>query len=243
MSRKDIQRERMWHYFINAAADLIENVGIEHITARKVAERAGFTTSTIYNYFQELSHVIFFASMRYTKPYLEQLPLYMDQGRNTLEKWLYGWECFCKESFKHPQIYASIFINHLGSVPENLLNHYYNIYRNDLVRLPEHLQSIILEHTLSIRSSLYVQQAVDEGMLNQEDVSYISEVTLLIWKGMMTNVLNQRRRYSSPEAMQQTLHLIHKSVMTVVPAEKQKDVNLVFHFDHRYSKPLFDESH
>ncbi|QQK79570.1 TetR/AcrR family transcriptional regulator [Salicibibacter cibi] len=232
MSSKEIQRERMWHYFINAAADLIEEVGIEKITARKVAERAGFTTSTIYNYFQELSHVIFFASMRYTKPYLEHLPLYMAQGRNTLEKWLYGWECFCKESFKHPQIYASIFINHLGSIPENLLNHYYSIYKNDLVRLPEHLQSIILEHTLSIRSSLYVQQAVDEEMLSQGDVNYISEVTLLIWKGMMMNVLNQRRTYSETEAMQQTLQLIQKTVMKVVPEEKQNDVKVVFHFDH-----------
>lgn len=161
LSRKDIQKERMWHYFINAASETIDEVGISQVRARTVAERAGFTTSTIYNYFREFSHVIFFAAMRYTKPYIEQLPQYMDQGTNTLEKWLYSWECFCKESFKHPQIYSHIFISNLKQVPEDLLDHYYSMYKHELVGLPDQVQSIVLQHTLSTRSSLYIQHAVE----------------------------------------------------------------------------------
>lgn len=231
MSRKEIQKERMWHYFINASTELIDEVGIEQITARRVADRAGFTTSTIYNYFQEFSHVIFFAAMRYTKPYIEQLPKYLGQGTNTMEKWLYSWECFCKESFKHPQIYAHIFINNLGQVPVDLLNHYYSLYRNELVNLPKQIQSIISEHTLSTRSYLFLQQAVDEGFIREEKIAYISEVTLLIWKGMLVDVINQRTHHSKTEAMVKTLNLVHETVMEIIPVEKQQDVNVQFNIE------------
>ncbi|MBB6449970.1 hypothetical protein HNR44_001948 [Geomicrobium halophilum] len=73
-----------------------------------------------------------------------------------------------------------------------------------------------------------MQQAVDEGMLHEDDVLYLSEVTLLIWKGMMTDILNHRRAYSQAEAMQKVLQIIHKSVMMVIPKEKQKDVSVSF---------------
>lgn len=228
LSRKEIQRERMWHYFVNAASEIIDEVGIKQVRAKAVAERAGFTTSTIYNYFQEFSHVIFYAGMRYTKPYIEQLPQYMAQGTNTLEKWLYSWECFCKESFKHPEIYSHIFISDLKRVPEDLLEYYYSMYKNELVGLPDQVQTIVLEHTLTTRTYLYVQQVVDEGFILKEDVDYIIEATLLIWKGMLTDILNQRKPYSQTEAMAKTLYLIHETIMNVVPADKKQQVNVEY---------------
>lgn len=224
--RKEIQKERMWRYFVDATVEIIAKEGVENVTIRKVADKAGYTSSTVYNYFQELSHLIFFAAMRFTKDYIDDLPKYMDQGTNTIEKWLYGWVCFCKHSFEKPNIYSVIFINNLGSVPEDLLDHYYKTYQNDLVGLPAQIQSIILEHTLSKRSALYLQQAVDEGLMDQEDVEFISETTRLIWMGMMTTVLNNRRNYSTDEAIGETLHYIYESVMKVVLPEKKNEINV-----------------
>lgn len=226
--RREIQKERMWRYFVDATVEMIEKEGIENVTIRKVADKAGFTSSTVYNYFQELSHLIFFASMRFTKDYIEDLPKYMDQGTNTIEKWLYSWECFCKHSFKQPEIYSVIFINNLGTVPEDLLEHYYETYQNDLVGLPEPIQNIILEHTFSKRSALYVQQAVNEGLMKQKDVAFISDTTMLIWKGMLTTVMNHRRNYSAAEAISQTLDYVYQSVMKVIPPEKRNEVNVQF---------------
>jgi AcrR family transcriptional regulator len=223
--RKEIQKERMWRYFIDATVEIIDQEGIENVTIRKVADKAGFTSSTVYNYFQELSHLIFFAAMRFTRDYIKDLPKYMDQGTNTIEKWLYGWVCFCKHSFEKPHIYSVIFINNLGLVPEDLLDHYYKTYRNDLIGLPEQIQSIILEHTLSKRSTLFVQQAVNEGLIKQKDVEFISETTHLIWMGMMTTVLNNRRTYSIDEANRQTMYYVYESVMKVVPPEKRHEIS------------------
>ncbi|TCP30883.1 TetR family transcriptional regulator [Scopulibacillus darangshiensis] len=218
----------MWRYFVDATVDVIEKEGIENVTIRKVADLAGYTSSTVYNYFQELSHLVFFAAMRFTKNYIDDLPRYIDKGSNTIEKWLYTWECFCKHSFDKPEIYAVIFVNNLGSVPEDLLEHYYKTYRSDLIGLPEPIQSIILEHAFSRRSALYVQQAVDEGLIEGKDVAFISETTMLIWQGMLTTVLNQRRNVTTKEAARQTLDYVYESVMKVIPTDKRKEINVQF---------------
>jgi AcrR family transcriptional regulator len=223
--RKEIQKERMWRYFVEATVEVIEEQGIENVTIRKVADKAGYTSPTVYNYFQELSHLIFFSAMRFTKDYIEDLPKYMNQGTNTIEKWLYSWACFCKHSFEKPNIYAIIFINDLGSVPEDFLDHYYKTYKNDLVGLPEQIQSIILEHTLSKRSVLFLQQAINEELIDAKDVEFIAETTLLIWKGMMMTVLNNRRKYSTDEAIRQTMYYVYESVMKVIPPEKKNEIN------------------
>lgn len=49
--RKDIQRERVRGYFLQAAKDLIATEGLGELTTKKIGERAGFSYATIYNYF------------------------------------------------------------------------------------------------------------------------------------------------------------------------------------------------
>lgn len=224
--RKIIQKNRMWHYFVDAAVEIIETEGIDKITIRKVADKAGFTSSTVYNYFDELSHLVFFAAMRFTKDYIEDLPNYLDKGSNTIEKWMYSWECFCKYTFERPKIYSLIFINNLGSAPKDLLDHYYEVYKDDLLGLPEEIQLIILEHTIPIRSALFLKLAEEnEEIIKTEDIEFISDVTFFIWKGMMTTVLNNRRKYTTEEAINKTLSYIYKSVMLIVDEDKREKIN------------------
>lgn len=226
--RKEIQRARMWRYFIDAATEVLEEEGIDHFTVRKIADKAGFTSSTLYNYFKDLSHLKFFTAMRFTSDYLEELPSYLEKGNNTVESWLYSWECFCKHSFEKPEIYSVIFMDNLGNIPEDMLEEYYQIYESDLIGLPDQIKSIITEHSFAKRSALFIQGAVEEGFMEQKNIAYISDVTLLIWKGMMSSVLNRRRDYSKEEAIQQTLYYVYETVMRVVVPEKRNEVEVVF---------------
>jgi AcrR family transcriptional regulator len=227
-SKKEIQRARMWRYFLDAATEVIVEDGIDHFTIRKIADKAGYTSSTAYNYFKDLTHLKFFAAMRFTKDYIEELPVYLNKGNNTIEKWLYSWECFCKYSFEQPKIYSVIFMDNLGSVPEELMEHYYQIYKEDLLGLPEQIKDIIMEGKFSKRSALYIQDAVDEGFIEQKNVDLIADLTLMIWKGMMNTIMNHRRNYSKEEAIEQTLYYVYETVMGVVIPEKRQEIHVSF---------------
>lgn len=222
--RKEIQTARMWRYFLDAASELIQEKGLHRITIREIADRAGYTSSTVYNYFHDLSHLKFFAVMRYTTSYFQDLPDYMEKGNNTVEKWLYAWECFCKHSFQLPEIYSLLYIENLGNVPEELVKNYYQTYANELINLSEEVQSIISQHNIATRSSLYIQDAKEQGFINGEDIEYIADTTMLIWTGMLTNLINLRRNVSKEAAAEQAMDYIYKSIMNTVVPTKRKEV-------------------
>ena len=47
--RREQKRKRVMAYFINATIELMEEIGIENLTIRKVAERAKYNSATLYN--------------------------------------------------------------------------------------------------------------------------------------------------------------------------------------------------
>lgn len=222
-SRKDIQRIRMWQYFIDAATEVIEEEGMENVTIRKVADLAGYTSSTAYNYFEDLSHMKFFAALRFIKPYTEDLPRYIEQGENTLEQWLYTWKCFLKHSFERPFIYQTIFLDDLGDASDEMLSRYYQIYPEDLISVPTELQGLLKEESFSKRSENFIFAAAEEGFIDQRDLASLAEITHMIWVGALTLYINKRKPWTKEAAIDYVYTHVHKTVMTFVkPAFKDK---------------------
>ena len=109
MTKKNMRRNIRKSYFINAAAKIVEEEGIDAITVRKVADIAGYNSSTLYNYFQNLEHLVFLAAMKFIKDYTFDLPNYIEGAENSLERYIKIWECFCHYSFMRPEIYYTLF--------------------------------------------------------------------------------------------------------------------------------------
>ncbi|RAS74551.1 TetR/AcrR family transcriptional regulator [Priestia endophytica] len=222
MARSDIQIERMLNYFIDATAKLIKEDGIKNISIRKIAKEAGYTSSTIYNYFSEVSHLIFFAGMRFLENYIEDLPKYSARSENPLEKYLLGWECFCDHSFREPELYHSIFIADLGEHPEELIKYYSSMYQSDTIQLPEELEVILTEQNLSKRSRDVLEKYAEKGVFKKEDVEKLSEITILIWQGMITSLLNNRVTYTSEEASKKTMEYIRDITLSTANIRESK---------------------
>ncbi len=128
MNKRELQRKRIMTYFIDATNEIIENEGIESVTIRKVANLAGYNSATIYNYFENLDHLIFFAAMKYVKDYALALPDYLEDANNALDRFLKIWECFCRYSYKDPEIYYAIFFANLDKNLEDYVMEYYKFF-------------------------------------------------------------------------------------------------------------------
>ncbi|WP_100398816.1 TetR/AcrR family transcriptional regulator [Bacillus sp. FJAT-44742] len=209
---KEIQTIRMMVYFIDATSEIIEQEGMDKITIRKIADLAGFNSATIYNYFEELSHLIFFASMRYIKKYVNALPEYLASSNDPLEEYLKMWECFSRFSFSDPQIYYSVFSSNLGCPAEKLLKEYYGMFPTDLVEVPEELREMLLESNLTKRDRIALNACIEKGYIKAGDANQISEMHYLIWQGMHTMFLNKRCEYTVEEATEITVNHIRSSM-------------------------------
>ncbi|MDR0207511.1 MAG: TetR/AcrR family transcriptional regulator [Bacteroidales bacterium] len=59
MDKKEIQEQRIKGYFIDAAKELLKGEGLSVVSVRSVADKAGYSYATLYNYFKDLNDLIF----------------------------------------------------------------------------------------------------------------------------------------------------------------------------------------
>jgi len=59
MEKKAIQEKRMREYFIQATKEILKGEGLRCATVRNIADRAGYSYATLYNYFTDLKDLIF----------------------------------------------------------------------------------------------------------------------------------------------------------------------------------------
>ncbi|WP_088006107.1 TetR/AcrR family transcriptional regulator, partial [Indiicoccus explosivorum] len=208
MDKKEIKKRRMWNYFISATEELIQEEGFQHVTIRKVGDRAGYNSATIYNYFEELSHLLFFTSLKLLKPYLDAVTEAMERSDDPLERYFIAWEIFSQYSFKNPDVFQAVFLMDLGDHPEKLLKHYYEMYPSDLIAVPEELRLILMDRNLLNRGRYSLIPLVQEGLLDEQRADELNEMTNMLWLGMFVNFLNNRGYYTSEEAFGRTMKFI-----------------------------------
>ncbi len=202
---RDIQRKRMMCYFIDAASEIIEKEGFDKITVRKVADLAGYNSATLYNYFENLDHLIFFSAMRFLKEYAQSLPDYIQDAENALDRYFKIWELFCYHAYSKPEIYNAIFFGKFNIPLEESIKDYYSLFPQDLGKPPEYLLPMLTKQNIYARSRTIVEACVHEGFIKAEDVQEINEATLLIYQGMLSRIIDKQVNYSPKEAVDRTL--------------------------------------
>lgn len=192
MDKKALQKQRIMTYFIDAATKIIEEEGIENITIRKTANIAGYNSATLYNYFDNLDHLILFASIRYLKDYVKLIPEYMSKASNSLERYFAIWECFCQCSFNSPQIYNLIFFSSFSNSLDNFIEQYYEIFPDELLDADfTYIKNMLLENSIYIRNLELLNECVEEGFIAKENITTINSVTIYMYNGMLNDILKK----------------------------------------------------
>jgi AcrR family transcriptional regulator len=59
MAKNTIQEERMRRYFIDATKEILKGEGLKSVNVRSIAEKAGYSFATIYNYFRDVKDLVY----------------------------------------------------------------------------------------------------------------------------------------------------------------------------------------
>ncbi|WDV46916.1 TetR/AcrR family transcriptional regulator [Clostridiaceae bacterium M8S5] len=210
MSNKIIQRKRIMRYFIDAATEIIEMQGIENVTIRNVANLAGYNSATLYNYFDNLQHLISLACIKFLKDYVKALPEYISKANNTYEKTLMIWECFCVHTFTKPEIFASIFVHGKDKNISCYIKDYYEIYPEILDHMPEDLRKMLTYNDLYDRTLVLLNQCCKDGYFNENDLESITELSYFIYTGMLLDILSDQYNYTLEIATKKTMNYLKK---------------------------------
>lgn len=191
MNKKLLHKQRVMKYFIDAAHEIIEKEGIENVTIRKAADLAGYNSATLYNYFDNLDHLILFASMKYLKEYSSLISYYIKNEDDKLKQYFSIWECFCTCAFKYPKIYNLIFFSDIDKKINNFLEEYYTIFPDELVNSTStDIGKMLLEKSIDKRNLFLLEDCVASGVLAESNIAMLNSVTILTFQSMLTNLIN-----------------------------------------------------
>lgn len=212
MNKKEIQKRRMMSYFIEAVNQIIETDGIEAITIRKVSDMAGYNSATLYNYFENLDHLIFFASMKYLKEYVLSLPKYLKNAKTPIDTYLGIWKCFCYHSFNKPKIYYTIFFDKFSNSLNDDIKEYYKIFPEELGDQSMNLLPMLLGQSIYDRNRSILKSFINDLLIEKEDLEEVNEMTVLIYQGMLSRILNEQTNYTVDEATDRTLFYMQQTI-------------------------------
>ncbi|MFZ5969504.1 MAG: TetR/AcrR family transcriptional regulator [Bacillota bacterium] len=199
-------------YFIEATNRIIEEEGVEAVTIRRVADMAGYNSATLYNYFENIDHLIFFASMKYLKDYALDLPNYIQDSKDALDKYLKIWKCFCYYSFSSPKIYHTIFFNKFSDSLKHAIQEYYLIFPEELGEQSEDVLDMLQRKNIYERNRSILQTCAAEGFIQKKDLDELNEMVLLIYEGMLLRILKEQVDYSVDIAVEKTLKYMKQAI-------------------------------
>jgi len=120
MDRKEIQKQRMMTYFINAAKEIITEEGVKGLTARKVGEKAGYSYATLYNYFKDLKALLAHCAFEFLEDCYKYMLSFKDDSKDSLQQLIvYACEYF-RYFAENPGLFHLVFTEDIGDIFETL---------------------------------------------------------------------------------------------------------------------------
>ena len=176
---KNIQKERMKSYFIDAAKKIVKEQGVSGLNARKIGEEAGYSYATIYNYFDDMNHLMVAAAYSFLEEcYLELLSV-TDHSKNALEQLIIYTKTYFMYFINNPKAFDLVLLEKLGDKTRDF---------DGKSSVAHVLRDAIIE-------------CVREGYLKEEDAEKAQRIISYYTNGKLVFCIGERDDLSSEDAL------------------------------------------
>ena len=203
------QRNQIFACFINAASELMENEGMESLTLRRVAKRAGYNSATLYNYFKDLDHLTVYASMKYFEDYNRNLARYLADEQDAFQRFLFMWRFFCASAFRHPHAYYNLFYGKYSGELTEIIHAYYEVFPEELGELDDSVLEMLTCGSLVERNWQMLQPVLEGASLSLEERESMTEIILYCFKELLTQKIQMGDALDNQTLIERQLSYIH----------------------------------
>lgn len=169
--RQEIKKQRMKNYFLEAAIAAVKNEGADQLTVRKVADAAGYSYATIYNYFKDLNALLWETRRLMIQELIEAVKSKMTAPVKDKEDIKKVFKHYMGYFFEHPEVFRFFYFYPLAK-PEVESHEAPGDQNND----PD------FTSMWSETFGVFVQN----GILRPEDVEVVAKLMIYSVQGLLT---------------------------------------------------------
>lgn len=184
---KDGEKRKNAIAFVEATQALIDSEGLEKISIRKIAEKAGFHNSTIYLYFKDANQLILLASLKHFREYSRKLAEYSTMIASPTDKFLAVWQAFGETVFARPHIFRNFFFGKYSNNLTPIITQYYQLFPEEKTAYTKEIQEMyyggnILDRCLQILKPL---TALESTLVTEENLELVNTITVACLKQLL----------------------------------------------------------
>lgn len=203
------QRNQILACFINAASEIMQSEGMDALTLRRVAQKAGYNSATLYNYFKDLDHLTVYASMKYFEDYNRNLSRYLSDEQDDFQRFLFMWRFFCASAFRHPHAYYNLFYGKYSNELGEIILDYYTVFPDEQGDLDESVLEMLHCGSLTERNWRMLRPVLEGSSFPPEEQERINEIILYCFKELLTQKLQQGGELDNQTLIERQLDYIH----------------------------------
>lgn len=174
--------------FVSATEKIMLEEGINKVTIRKVSDLAGYSSATIYSYFENIDHLIIFSSLKFLDPFINSIPEYIKDKKSSIDIYRAVWKCFAHYAFQNPEIFQVMFFSKLDKKIDDFYTEYYCIYPLADEEYPKSIQKMLRGTNIYNRNIILLNDVVADGYIPQESKDEINEMSIFIFESILHRV-------------------------------------------------------
>lgn len=178
--------------YIKVARSMIEECGFDDISIRKIADKMGKNSATLYKYFEGIDILLLFASISYLKEYIEELLPSIRDIEEPKEKYLKVYEVFNKHSFNNPEIYFNLFYGPQSKHTKRVIEEYYILFPEELGNEEENEINLMLRQGDIInRDTQLTKLFLVKGIFNKIEVNYLIDIAVRVHSSYLYELIHK----------------------------------------------------
>ena len=184
---KDAEKRKNAIAFVEATQALIDSEGLEKISIRKIAEKAGFHNSTIYLYFKDANQLILLASLKHFQAYSQRLAEYSTVIASPTDKFLAIWQAFGETVFRKPHIFRNFFFGKYSSNLTPIINQYYRLFPEEKPAYTGDIEEMYFGGNISDRCMQILKPLTDveSTRVTEENIDLVNTIIVACLKQLL----------------------------------------------------------
>lgn len=223
---KTIKKRRVIRYFIDAARAIARENGLSAITIRSVAERAGYNSATLYNYFENLDQLLAFTCVDLQLDFIQRCSKIEKTDMDTLDKYILSWKVQCSLSFRDPALYAYVYFSENAERIKKSFAEYFDWFPEKAENIAEETLHAFLIKTLNEQEKYSIGLSVAKGYFTEKDGDDIGTLGWLLYRSLLLNFTLPNNQMSEEEATKIFLYYLVSYIQTKL--QKEKDLSQFF---------------
>jgi len=165
--KQSLKRSRIKAYFLEAAKEVIINEGVESVSVRKVADAAGYSYATLYNYFEDLNELLWDVKQAIINDLIELMQKKMHNVSLDLNGIKRLFKIYITHYFENPNIFKFFYFHKLNQPSKKT-------------------EGTGVEPDFNAMMKETFKSFVVEGKFNEQDIEVVGKTFIYAVHGMMT---------------------------------------------------------